>query len=111
MRELPRQPKNLDPIDEASLAAIGHRIETWEIMKDTGLPFAARRINLMHAMEKEMEVFEQKEGELPPEYEALMEDFEEVRTFDGSEDAFLQMCEEKMHYYSEVRKEFIGTLG
>lgn len=111
MRETPRQPRNLDPVDTSSLAYLGHRIESWQALKDTSVPLQERAKKARDVILAEVSALKESgfaDGEA--ERELLSEDFAELLAVTDDEAAFAQLCDERIELYKELRGEFIRSL-
>ncbi len=111
MREVPRQPKNLDPIDESTMASIGHRIESWQAMLEGEGTFDARQKKLANNIENELKALRYAGLGRTAEAKMLEDDRDIAWGLVGhNEDVLRAECEERIEYYRELRERFIDQI-
>jgi len=112
MREAPRQPKQLDPIDEEVLATMAHRIERWDLLLDTDVLFEERRRQLIDDINQEIEVLaEQTEEE--PDQEELDELASDIRMLEMLTDDTQKIDDfyrDRTAYYRTLRQEYLAGI-
>lgn len=113
MERIPQQPRQLDPIDEQSLAVLGRRIERWDILKDTSLSFKERKAKLTADLREEVEslhaIGEDGDHDENETAELILE-MKDVHDVEESEEAFAHLYQDRIEYNREVRAEFLKTL-
>lgn len=112
MRESPRQPRNLDSKTESSLAFLGHRIESWEALKDAADPLSVRAEKAREEIDKEVSALtENGFSRGDAEIAFLSQDFALLLSAPSDEAEFTRLCNERMELYRGLRGEYIESLN
>ena|GEM_PF-6865098 len=119
MRESPREPKNLDPVDEEALAVIGHRIERWDILRDVAVPFEERRQRVNNDIREEIEqlikkeeaaVVDEEEENLAHEQQELILETKDLWELQNNTEQIEEFCRERIQFWSEVKRELLKRI-
>ena len=108
MREGPRQPRNLEREDEGALAFLGERIESWQTLRNASDPIAsvlaAKETILGH-----IKALRENEVATEEEVATLSADF--IDLTETSENDFATLCDAKIEYYTDQRRQYIKAIG
>ncbi len=90
--------------EESKLAWFGHRLESWDAMRNLSVPFAQRREKLVGDLEKEL-----KARTFPDDSDedlGLLREDINIARFLGENDETLvrEICDERTDYYRAWRK-------
>jgi len=110
--EVPRQPSSLDPIDESTLALIGHRIEGWESLKNKAISLEDRLVEFIKKTELELDAiggFDVSDN-LTPEQDTLHMDLKYLSEVEHTEESIQALAQEKVEYYKAARAGYIREI-
>ena len=111
--DIPRQPRGLDSHDESALASIGHRIESWQRMKDSSIPFEERKEKMLRDLRTERETLRRDnsvKSDISMQVGMLEEDIDQVMNLVGNDEEIAERCDPIIEYYIEVRRQLLRNL-
>ncbi|TSC63296.1 MAG: hypothetical protein Athens041674_224 [Parcubacteria group bacterium Athens0416_74] len=112
MREAPRQPSHLDSRAESSLAYLGHRIESWQALKDDTAQLSVRTKRAREAIDREVSTLtENGFSRGDAEIAFLSQDFALLLSAPDDEAEFERLCDERIELYRGLRGEYIQSLN
>ncbi len=108
MVDIVQQPHGLNPTDREQLAMLGYRIDLWNSAPMSVGTLSDRTDALVIALVQHLTMIVSAPFTTDPiVIRELEADIHDLFNFQGSDEQFAEFCEERAHYYVEVRVMFI----
>lgn len=112
MERVPSQKSNLDHVDEETLASIGHRIDSWEALKNAGLPLETRLSTMKEKLEAELIAMANSSApHTEVEQEELQRDLSILNDLDGEdEETITEIADTRIAHFVNERRNFLNII-